>query len=74
MARTRVYVDEMTDTAYLAVSSRPVARTVEVAGGVYLDLSADGSVLGVELIDPPTEAMDALRRAATRDRRARSAA
>lgn len=64
MARARVYVDEMIDAAYLSMSGGAVARTLDVAEGVHLDLAADGRVLGVELLDPPAEVVSALRAAA----------
>lgn len=38
------------DLCYLTVNDAPVAATKEVADGVHVDVTADGSVVGVETL------------------------
>lgn len=42
--------DTVANTMYLQVSDRAVERTIEVTSDVYVDLAADGSPVGVEVL------------------------
>jgi len=37
---------------YIELNSRQVARTVQLDAGTLIDLDADGSVVGIEVIQP----------------------
>jgi uncharacterized protein YuzE len=43
--------DPEADAAYLRVGDGRIAQTEEVAPGVVLDLTAEGRLVGIELID-----------------------
>jgi uncharacterized protein YuzE len=43
--------DPEADAAYLRVGEGRIARTEEVAPGIVLDLTAEGGLVGIELID-----------------------
>lgn len=66
MAKTRVYVDSSADMAYLSMSSKSVDRTVELSESINLDIASDGTICGVELMSPPSEAMKTLREVAVK--------
>lgn len=40
------------DAMYLHVSSEMVQRTVEVDSGTMVDVAADGSIVGIEIVTP----------------------
>lgn len=43
--------DAEADAAYLRVGQGRIARTEEVAPGIILDLTDDGALIGIELLD-----------------------
>lgn len=43
--------DPEADAAYLRVGEGRIARTEEVAPGIVLDFTAEGGLVGIELID-----------------------
>ena len=45
-----VEVDHNADAAYIALSTAPVARTVEASPSIQVDLDAAGAVVGIELL------------------------
>lgn len=47
----KLEIDLTSDAAYVELSNRPVARTVEHSPGVNVDLDDLGMVVGVEIID-----------------------
>ena len=57
----RVTWDEAADALYLRIAPEgtTIADTTEVHPGVILDLAADGSVIGVELLSVRRQAADA---------------
>lgn len=44
--------------AYVAVADRPVARTVQLCSGVFVDVDVDGMIVGVELMNCNDPACD----------------
>lgn len=43
--------DERTKALYVQVSDQEVKRTVQVTSNVLVDLAADGSAVGLEMLD-----------------------
>jgi uncharacterized protein YuzE len=40
------------DALYISIASGPIARTVELDPGTQVDVAADGSVVGIEILAP----------------------
>lgn len=45
-----VRIDSDADAAYIGITSRPIARTVEVNEDLILDLDQHGGIVGIELL------------------------
>lgn len=45
----RVHYDPQTDSLYIHLREKPSAESEEVADGVVLDFSEDGSLLGIDI-------------------------
>lgn len=45
-----VTVDGEADAAYATLSTRPVARTFDLGCGLIVDLAADGTLVGIEVL------------------------
>lgn len=50
MDRFVIDVDKSVNAAYVALSTGPVARTLEVSESVLMDLDECGDVVGIELL------------------------
>jgi uncharacterized protein YuzE len=50
MIRSRF--DLNADALYLAVTDEPVAEAVQLEHGALVDVTADGSVVGIEILSP----------------------
>jgi uncharacterized protein YuzE len=48
--RVRIVVDQDAGAAYMTLTDRPVARTVEAADDIYVDLDEFDMVVGIELL------------------------
>jgi uncharacterized protein YuzE len=46
----RLTYDPEADAGYLKVSDAEIDRTIEVAPDVFVDLSAEGDVVGIEIL------------------------
>jgi len=46
----RLTYDPEADASYLKVSDARIDRTIEIAPDVFLDLSAEGDVVGIEIL------------------------
>lgn len=66
MAKTRVYVDDTVDVAYLSISGKAVSRSVELSEDIVLDIASDGTLCGVEILGATPQAMKALRQVSVR--------
>lgn len=51
MAKISIDVDQAVGCAYIRLSDHPVAKTVEHADGVLVDLDEFGVAVGLELLD-----------------------
>ena len=47
----KIYYDQEVDAAYLRLSEETPTGVVEVSEGVNLDLSDDGKIVGIEILD-----------------------
>jgi uncharacterized protein YuzE len=47
----KIYYDKDTDAAYLKMSDEQATGVVEVSEGVNLDLTEDGKIVGIEILD-----------------------
>jgi uncharacterized protein YuzE len=47
----KIYYDEETDAAYIRLSDEQPSGVVEVSEGVNLDLTEDGRIVGIEILD-----------------------
>ena len=47
----KIYYDKDTDAAYLKMSEEQATGVVEVSEGVNLDLTEDGKIVGIEILD-----------------------
>lgn len=47
----KIYYDEEVDAAYLKLSDELPTGVVEVSEGVNLDLTEDGKIVGIEILD-----------------------
>jgi uncharacterized protein YuzE len=49
----RLRIDQSVQAAYLTVRSEPIVTTREIGSDVIVDYSADGSVVGIEVLNIP---------------------
>jgi len=47
----KIYYDRDADAAYIALSDMKPSGVVEVAEGVNIDLTDDGKIVGIEILD-----------------------
>ena len=47
----KIYYDKNVDAAYLKMSDEQATGVVEVSEGVNLDLTEDGKIVGIEILD-----------------------
>jgi uncharacterized protein YuzE len=47
----KIYYDKDVDAAYLKLSDEQPAGVVEISEGVNLDLTEDGKIVGIEILD-----------------------
>ena len=47
----KIYYDKEVDAAYLRLTDAPPTGVVEVSEGVNLDLTEDGKIVGIEILD-----------------------
>jgi uncharacterized protein YuzE len=47
----KIYYDKDVDAAYLKLSEADPTGVVEVAEGINVDVTEDGSVVGIEILD-----------------------
>lgn len=47
----RVFYDEKVDAAYLKLSEEHPAGVIEVAEGINVDVTEEGGVVGIEILD-----------------------
>jgi len=47
----KIHYDQKVDAAYLQFSKEPPVGVVEVSEGVNLDLTEDGRIVGIEILD-----------------------
>ena len=47
----KIYYDEKVDAAYLRLSEETPAGVVEVSEGVNLDLTEEGKIVGIEILN-----------------------
>lgn len=47
----KIFYDKATDAAYLKLSDEKPTGVVEVSEGVNLDLTEDGQIVGIEILD-----------------------
>lgn len=47
----KIYYDQEVDAAYLRLSEESPIGVVEVSEGVNLDLTQDGKIVGIEILD-----------------------
>ena len=47
----KIYYDEKVDAAYLKLSEESPSGVVEVSEGANLDLTEDGKIVGIEILD-----------------------
>ncbi len=47
----KIYYDKSVDAAYLKLSEEKPTGVVEVSEGVNLDLTEDGKIVGIEILD-----------------------
>jgi len=47
----KIYYDKNIDAAYLKMSDDQATGVVEVSEGVNLDLTEDGKIVGIEILD-----------------------
>jgi uncharacterized protein YuzE len=47
----KVHVDRQADALYIRLNENPIVESEEVQPGVILDFSAEGMVVGVEMLD-----------------------
>ena len=47
----KIYYDKNVDAAYLRMSDEQATGVVEVSEGVNLDLTEDGKIVGIEILD-----------------------
>jgi len=47
----KIYYDQEVDAAYLRLSEEGPSGVVEVSEGVNLDLTEDGKIVGIEILD-----------------------
>lgn len=48
----RIDIDQSADAAYIRLSDKAVARTVELTDDVYVDLDDLGVAVGIEILSP----------------------
>ena len=48
----RITIDSVADAAYVQLSDGPVAPTVEIDPGTFVDIDSRGRVVGIEIIAP----------------------
>ncbi|MDY6987201.1 MAG: DUF2283 domain-containing protein [Thermodesulfobacteriota bacterium] len=51
----KIYYDEKADAAYIRLSEEKPTGVVEVSEGVNLDLTEDGKIAGIEILDAATK-------------------
>ncbi len=47
----KIYYDQEVDAAYISLSEGQPTGVVEVSEGVNLDLTEDGKIVGIEILD-----------------------
>jgi len=47
----KIYYDQEVDAAYLRLSEESPTGVIEVSEGVNLDLTEDGKIVGIEILD-----------------------
>lgn len=51
----KIYYDEETDAAYIRLSEERPTGVVEVSEGVNLDLTENGKIIGIDVLDAATK-------------------
>jgi len=51
----KIHYDRETDAAYIALSDVKPSGAVEVSEGVNIDLTDDGRIVGIEILDASTK-------------------
>ena len=51
MLAMKVYYDRQVDAAYIRLSNKEAEGVVEISEGVNLDVSQDGKIIGIEILD-----------------------
>jgi uncharacterized protein YuzE len=47
----KIYYDEKVDAAYIKLSEEKPSGVVEMSEGVNLDMTEDGKIVGIEILD-----------------------
>jgi len=47
----KISYDEKTDAAYIRLSEQKPSGVIEIAEGVNLDVTEDGKIIGIEILD-----------------------
>jgi Protein of unknown function (DUF2283) len=58
--KPQIRMDREHPVAYVKLSDEDVSSTLVVAPGVVLDVSVSGGIVGIELLEPYIEKLDAL--------------